>query len=127
MKLLDPNLMSAYFDFNATEKILKDLKSLGRFRNGQQEYETLNIGHAFVGSTSFTRLLRNHEVQGSPAIDWVLNNLDDVNRLPRVEFVFIAKHASAGDFESRLWLFRGLCEHINPAFVHTLQAGTLPL
>ena len=46
--------------------------------------------------------------------------------LPGINFVFAIKHNNAGKLNSHLFLFRGICEYLQPKYVTLIDIGTMP-
>ena len=42
--------------------------------------------------------------------------MNQMQRMPRINFIFGVKHENAGKIESHLWFFRGLCNYIKPKY-----------
>ena len=119
--IFDENLMSEYFvndqpknedgEFNKLKSI-QDMKKLPD--NEIHEYETLNIGHCFHSKLNFSQVLKKHKIEGTPANEWIVENLG-FKAVPYIDFFFLIKHKNSGKIESHLWFFKGFCTFLNPS------------
>ena len=126
-RLINDDWMEDYsFEYRG-ERQLKEISDLGFLQEVEEEFETMNIGHCFVRKVSFVELLRNHYIGNVSAPSWIVENLGEIDSVPEIDFIFLAKHKNAGKIESHLWFFKGFCEYFQPKLTQFIDVGTLPL